>query len=272
MKNLLKVLVITIMILCMVVPSMASTKEKIGLDELNDDNINALTTSQKKELKNDISKLSEDEYTKYISNLVHSTKDVNKLKAGLKSIDVELSDVKTKKVDENGYEILSTQAYHAAISTYSSKRAGESFHYLHADFMLGELELKPATYDVIGIFYNSAKASYHSYGVESNYTSLKSSSQVANGVGLFNFYDNLVGWNYNTWHYCTLRVTPKVVGEWIDFGADFNHTYNVDKTTTTGTAGVTYNASGIVSGSAGYSVTTSSVEASWQIADTNAFK
>lgn len=269
MKKVLTLVLSVVMVASISVQAMAKD-EKVTLDNLDPSIITSLSTNQKKELKNDIVKLTDDEFAKFMHDKVSKSKNKIELRENLKEIGIEMAPITNKKKDNNEFKTMN-DAYNATVIAYSYKRTGEAQQYLQASFTLGSYESRPASYDLVGMYFDSSKANYYSYSVDSGYTSLRSGSKATSGLVLFNFYDALVDDDYDVSHYCTVKITPTVSGQWIDYGVDISHTYNVFIYTTTGDASIEYNSVGLVTGSSGYSLTTTSKEDDWGLADTNAF-
>lgn len=146
-------------------------------------------------------------------------------------------------------------------------RSGDSYWRLIANYSVSRLESIPASYDTLGIYWDSTKASYWLYSTD-GYSTLRDSTQYNNGLLLFNVHDK--DFNYWTTYYDAVYVVPNSTG-WIDFGAKYTHTYGLVQKTYNTTSGITFTYPGIVSGSINYSVTTQVQEAKWEKSDTNAF-
>ncbi|MPW25426.1 hypothetical protein GC105_06455 [Alkalibaculum sp. M08DMB] len=265
-KNIsIKTVAVTLLILLICnLPVYASTAQ---LQDISNMDYSNLPSKQLKVLENEVINMSSDEYDEFIHNNVIATDDFTLLQKNLSKVGVELS--KNKIITEDQIGILAVPASGSTINTYNSRQPGANYETIHCDFTLKYGESRPATYDVIIIYYDSTKADYHSYGTQSGVTSLKTAANITKGTGVFNFFDT----NYRKNGYCTIRIQRKNQGVTrVNYGADFVHTYNTTSTSTSGSANVSFGGTGTIGGSVGVNVKISSAESKWSIADTGYWK
>ncbi len=219
-------------------------------------------------LKNQIMNLDDKTYDGLIAELVWTTSDYKSLQKTLEKVGVELSDPKELN-DQNSIQRI--PPYDGNIVVYSNKRVTDSYYRLFAEYSLSTVEPFPKSADVIILYYDSTKATYYDYNAESRYSSLRSGQYATSGTLAFNFYDDIAFTNYS---YSAVYVTPKsgTSGQWLDYGADFVHTYTEYEVSGTFTTSLKFGGTGLVGGSIGCSVTVSPNHVEWSIADLNAVR
>lgn len=253
-------LIITLLIAC--VPAYASSI--VDIDNLNNLSLSTLSDKEVQKLKKQINRLADSEFDKFIVEYLRTEVNKQVAKEKLAKLDVQLVLPSTKVI-----EPLKLDAWELDLSVYTVKRGGDSFHRIIADYVPSDKETYPASYDAIGITWDPSKASYYAYNVSSQqHSSLKDYSERNKGIVVFNVYDSRL--SVGGVYYDAVYVTPKVSGAWMDFGAKYTHTYVTYNTSVTLNPSISYTTPGIVSGSLNYKLNISSVESSWQKADTNA--
>jgi len=155
------------------------------------------------------------------------------------------------------------------LSIFSAHRGHDTYHRLICSFdWNGYGESKPATYDVLGIFFNKNMADYYGYSQsDENICWLKDSSKFLEGTILFNVNDDKFELITRD-GYVSVYVTPKMTGTFV-YGGKYVHTYNTTNTTTSGSASVKFSGTG-VTGSIGFSVDVTTVETNWEKGTDNA--
>jgi len=207
--------------------------------------------------------MSDQELNRFLVDLMNKEPDKRILQEKLAKIGIEavIKDVqpaaKTASMEDTDLNL--------EIGAYL--RHGDTYWRLIATYDVNNLESIPASYDTLGIYWDSSKASYWSYDTD-GYSTLRDSTQYNNGLLLFNVHDK----DFNTWtyYYDAVYIVPNTTG-WIDFGVKYTHTYGLVQKTYNVTSGITFSFPGIVTGSINYSVTTQYQEAKWERSDTNAF-
>ncbi|MBP1906487.1 hypothetical protein J2Z32_003149 [Paenibacillus turicensis] len=228
--------------------------------------INTMSLQELNTFKKEIYELNDKQFNQFIVKYLKNNTDYEQVKKELAKLDVEIT---VPKLTTNSISPMYTEAYNANLWVTSAKRGGESFYRLIAyyGFDKGYAEWNPATYDVIGVYWNKNAASFYSYENSSDeHNSLKSAQNKSEGLLLFNAYDSKMASGVD--FYVAAYVTKKNNTN-IDFGADWTHTYSTKSTSSSGSAKVDFGGNGIVGGSIGYTVTTSTNESSWQISDVN---
>lgn len=265
MKNKLLILMLVI-IMCYSVGNIALAGGYLDINDLSYITVDKLSSQEQIYLSDKIADLSDNEFDKFIVSVLQNTNDRRKLIENLSVLGVEVTPP-NKNIQPNG-----VPAYNASVWVTSTKRIGDSFYRLIGYTSLDTTERRPGSYDVITIYFDSNKASYYHYNT-SDYTDLRSGQYATSGTVVFNLYDKLMG---TTTQYGAVYVTPKsgMSGQWVDFGADWTHTYTkTEVTSITPTTNITFGGVGGVRGSIGVSVNIDpSVEDKWTLADTNAVR
>lgn len=261
-----KILVSLLLAVVLCIPTSAfAGSPMMSLQNLSNEEFSELSTKGIESLKKQIDTMGDREFDDFIVKYLKNNIDHEKAAVNLSKLGVTLAKKPSQLI-----ETRSVEAYEADIWVTAAKRGGESFYRLIAYYGFDDAsETKPGSYDVVGIYWNKNSASYYSYNNSSDEkNSLRSGQRSGDGLVLFNAYDDKM---YITMdYYVAVYVTPKANGGDIDFGADWTHTYDEKSTSSTGQASISFGGDGIVSGSIGYSVTTSTTEESWTLADTNA--
>jgi hypothetical protein len=229
--------------------------------------VDSLSHSKFKYYEKQINSLSDSEFDDFIMYLIQNTEDYDLLAENLAAFDIEFTKPNTlaQGASMSPMGVPSNNAY---ISVASARQGSQSYQRLYAYVKLNATETSPGSDDAVAVYFDSNKADFYSYNT-GDYTSLKSFTQKDNGVLIFNFYDRISGSNQG---YGVVYVTPKRSGVWIDYGAEWIHTYTTKSISYTPTLEFSYGGAGKVEGSLGVSWTVSSVEAMWQRADVNSFK
>ncbi|MGI6405534.1 MAG: hypothetical protein ACOX2E_03740 [Syntrophaceticus sp.] len=256
------ILIITLLIAC--IPAYASSN--VDIDNLENLSLSTLSDQEVQKLKNQINRLSDSEFDRFIVEYLRTEDNKQVAKEKLEKLGVQLVLPSTKEI-----EPLKLDAWELDFSVYVTKRGGESFYRIVASYVPNDKETYPASYDALGITWDPSKASYYGYNVSSQtYSSLKDYSQKSKGIVVFNVYDSKL--SVGGLYYDAVYVTPKVSGAWMDFGAKYTHTYLTSNTSVILNPSITYKTPGIVAGSLDYKLNISSKESSWQKADTNAVR
>ncbi|WP_410771364.1 hypothetical protein [Fontibacillus sp. BL9] len=261
-----KILVALSLVLALCIPISAFAESPLSLQNLSNEDVSKLSTKGIENIKKQINSMSNKEFDNFIVDYLRNNSDHDKATINLSKLGVTLEKpsqaIKTRSVD----------AWEAELWVTSARRGGESFHRLIAYYGFDQAsETKPASYDVIGVYWNKNAASYYSYNnSDSTKNSLRSGQRTGEGLALFNAYDDKMLITMDYW--VSVYVTPKTNGGDIDFGADWTHTYDQKSTTSTGQASISFGGTGLIEGSIGYSVTTSTTETSWTLSDTNAIE
>lgn len=258
-----RVLAITLLLVSLSIPTFA--KAPISLDNLSKVGIDAISSEDSKILKSEIQNMTDKRFDSFITGYMKLETDRRVAKGKLNKLGVEVS-----FPQENLNNTQSWSASDITLNTYSAKRVNDSYYRLFCEFTGDSSESKPATYDVLGLFFDTSKASYYGYNSsDTNYVWLKDSSQFSNGTILFNVDDSKFGFRTED-EWAVIYVTKKSGSTgWFVYGDKYVHTYNTTSTSTSGSASVNFSGTG-VSGSIGFSVNTSTVESSWEKGDDNA--
>ena len=244
-----------------------SLESRTTINDLCLANIDSLSNDKLKAYQKQIKSLSDSEFDAFIMYLVQNTENYDILTENLAAFDIDFT--KPESTDAGSLMApMSVPSNNATISVASARQGSQNYQRLYAYAKLNSTETSPGSDDAIAVYFDSSKATFYSYAA-GDYTSLKSFTQKDNGTIIFNFYDRTSGSNQG---YGVVYVTPKSSGVWIDYGAEWIHTYTTQNVSYTPSLGFTYSGSGGVGGSAGVSWTVSTVEESWQLADVNSFK
>lgn len=246
-------------------PTIAQAKTFTTLDTLDSTPINKISDENYAVLESEINAMSDKEFDDYITSFVSNQSDRTTAVNKLSKLGVEL-DFNTTN---NDFSVSSISPSYLTLSTYSAHRGQDTYYRLYESFTWnGYSESRPATYDVLGIYFNKNKADYYGYNCsDSSKIWLKDSSQFLNGTILFSVDDNQFNIFSDT-YYAAVYVTPSVTGGSLVYGGKYVHTYNTTSTSTSGSASVSFSGTG-VTGSIGFSVNTSTLEASWEKSDDN---
>lgn len=266
MKKLLACIIIFVtMISNSLVPVQAKESNEVSLNSLLKTPINNISDSTFSNMKAEINNMSDKEFDDYVTAFVSKETNKNIAKEKLSKVGVSLDFQEADQL----YSIQSISPSYLTLTTYSAHRGNDSYHRLYCSFdWNGYGDDKPATYDVLGLFFNKNMASYYgSNQSNENLCWLKDSSQFMNGTILFNVDDNKLS-IWTTGGYVAVYVTPTTTGTFV-YGGKYVHTYNTTNTTTSGSATVNFSGTG-VTGSIGFSVTSSTVEANWEKGSDNA--
>jgi hypothetical protein len=241
----------------------AEDNNQITADYLAKVPITQITNSNFEQMKTTINFMSDKEFDDFITKYIKEEGDQDRAKEKLAKVGVnvdfpkENQNIGLQSIDEGDF----------TFTVYSAHRGTDSYTRLYCSFDTIETETRPATYDVLGIFFDKNKADFYATNYsDSKYCNNKDQSQFLNGTILFNVYDNKLTWLTDT-QYVAVYVTPKSTGNFV-YGYKYTHTYNTTSTSTSGSASVNFSGSG-VSGSIGFSVVISSKEASWDLSDSN---
>ena len=147
---------------------------------------------------------------------------------------------------------------------YDSSRTGQTNKRLSVAYQLKKAESHPGSYDSVTLFFNSNRASYVSYSVESKYTSLANGQKATSGTLVFNFYDKIASTNVS---YATVEV-KRTSSSRLDYGATWIHSYTETNVNVSLNPGISFGGVGLVSGSVGVSINFSSNEKTWSLSDT----
>ena len=261
-KLLVCFLAITIISMGYSSPAQAKVKE-VNLDSLSNTEVNQLADSNFKSMEASINKMSDKEFDDFITKFIKDEANQNDAKEKLSKIGVSVN----FQEENQAIGIQSIPSSAITLTTYSAHRGHDPYYRLFCSFSTIETESRPATKDVLGLYFNSNMADYYqSNQSDTRYVNLKDSSQFMNGTILFNVDDSRLNWATDT-QYAAIYVIPKSSGYFL-YGGKYAHTYNTTKTTTSGSASVSFSGSG-VSGSVGFSVNTSIHEACWEKSSDN---
>lgn len=253
-----------IMVLSFSMVNVTFAADNLDIDDLSYILTNKLSSQEQTYIKQKIANLNDKEFDEFIISALQNTNDINKLIETLSLLGVEVTKP-NKKIQLQG-----VPGRNASVWVVSARRTGESFYRLIGYTSLDFIETRPGSYDVITMYFDSDMTNYYHYNT-SDYTDLRSGQYATSGTFVFNLYDKFMG---RSTQYGAVYVTPKsnTSGEWLDFGADWAHTFTKTETTSiTPTAKITFDGKGKVSGSVGVSVTIDpSVEDKWEKGDTNA--
>lgn len=260
-------LLLSLVLTLILFPTSTFADDSISLQELNNRSFDLLSEDALSSLKSDINKMNDDQFDNFIVNYLRENTDRDQSITNLSKLGITLTIYPAQKIKP-----LIVEAYESEITAYSAKRIGDSYYRLYADYgFVNDIEDHPASYDVVGIYWDKNAARYYSYNnSNSEHNSLRSGQRTADGLALFNAYDAKMYLNSVNDYWVAVYVTPTASSGEIAFGADWTHTYDTKSTSSTGQASVSFGGSGLVNGSIGYSITTTTTERSWEIADTNA--
>ncbi|MGP0584871.1 hypothetical protein [Paenibacillus timonensis] len=251
----------------LIIPTSAFAEDNVSLQKLNNRSIDLLSLNKLNFLKSEIAELKDSEFDSFVVNYLRNNTDREQTITNLSKLGVTLTINSSQKIQP-----FLVEAYDSEILAYSAKRIGDSYYRLYADYgFVSDTEDNPASYDVVGIYWDKNAAKYYSYSnSNSDHNSLRSGQRTGDGLALFNAYDSKMYLNSINDYWVAVYVTPTASTGEIAFGADWTHTYDIKSTSSTGQASINFGGTGIVGGSIGYSVTTTTTERSWEIADTNA--
>lgn len=258
------------MVLSVLLAQICFANGTTNLSALVSSDIDDFSLAQINSLKNQINSLDNKSYNDFLASLVAKADDYELLQNNLKLLGVELVNFKVKNVSNTNNEfVLMSSPNNASIITYANKRHGDSYYRLYAQYNLTYREWYAGSQDVILMYFNNNMANYYSYNCESNYTTLRSGQYATSGTLAFNFSDAAAGTNTS---YAVTYVTPKsgTQGQWLDFGADWVHTYLEEDTQSSFSTSLNFGGTGGVTGSIGCTVTVSTNQYDWSLADTNA--
>lgn len=239
----------------------STTLKSLGrtpIDKITEENFDVMES--------EINAMSDKEFDDFITKFVSEQSDKNTAKNKLSKLGVQLEFQKA----DNEYAPLYLSPSYLTLTAYSAHRGHDPYHRLYVSFYWnGEKESRPATYDVLGIYFNKDKADYYGYShITSDRIWLKDSSQFAIGTILFNVDDSQFNIFTGTF-YAAVYVTPTVTGGQFVYGGKYIHTYNTTSTTTSGSASVNFSGTGLA-GSIGFSVSTTTIETNWEESVDNA--
>lgn len=264
-KILASILVFTVIFTIGAYPAYASDNNYTTLDSLSKTPITMMSDRDVNNMKASINKMSDKEFDDFITTYISNEVDHNNAKEKLEKLGVEVN-----FQEKNPSIVLqSLSPSYVTLSTYSAHRGHDTYYRLFCSFdYSGYSESKPATYDVLGMFFNTNMASYYgSNQSDTNYAWLKDSSQYLNGTILFNVDDSKFN-RFTGTQYVAVYVIPTSTGTFV-YGDKYVHTYNTTSTSTSGSASVSFSGTG-VAGSIGFSVNTSTIETNWEKGDDNA--
>ncbi|HHV09739.1 MAG TPA: hypothetical protein GXX75_05625 [Clostridiales bacterium] len=263
-KYLALLLVISTLFMGWSSPALAKEKNDTTLDTLSRTPMASISEDDFEEMKTDIDKMSDKEFDDYLTKFISEEPDQNKAKAKLEKIGVK---VDFQQKDQ--YTLQQLYPGNITLTSYSAHRGHDPYYRLYCSISNnGYAEDRPATYDVVGMFFNSNMASYYGTNVsDSYYVWLKDSSQFSNGTILFNCDDNRFGL-FTPTQYVAVYVTPNQSGYFV-YGSKYVHTFNTTSISTSGSATVTFSGTG-VNGSIGFVVHQSTVETNWEKGSDNA--
>lgn len=228
-----------------------------------------LTESQVDDIRENIQSMSDEEYDAYLAEMVTTSTDHTRLRENLKLVGVNLSEIHCVQYNDSinmrNLIVPLSGANQATMYVYDSSRTASSYKRVSAAYQLNVRESRPASYDSVVLYFDSTKATYRSYSVESNYTSLKNGTQAGNGTLVFNFYDNLSGTNVS---YCTVEIAPKssATGQ-LFYSAVWSHSRTATDINVSVNPSVTFGGSGGVSGSIGATINFNNQETIWELSD-----
>lgn len=281
--NKIKKIIITFLTLSIItIPVNASNLINIqDVAEISDMMVNYENIEQ---FKNTINDLDNNQFDELIIKYLNKEEDYDLAKNKLAQLNITVS--KSDKIRKDNIESKSmvsarSNKYHfnawdLDLSVYTVRRGGDSFYRILAQYDWSALATEdvPSSYDVLGISFDSSKASYYNYTVvNSNFQSLMTVSNASKGLILFNIYDSLHTGLYPSLTECVVGVyvTPKVSGEYIDVAAEYLHTFEETQSTYTSSTSIAITTPGLITASASFSISSSMVVQNWKISDTNAF-
>ena len=234
-------------------------EEVVLANEFNNASIKELN-KQSYDYKNKIQELSDEEFDRFIFNVVSdNNKDIKELEKNLELVGVELNMNDTNSLI-TPFEIRPSQM---TLQAYATKRSGDNFWRLQSQWTTGRTELYEASHDVVSIEWDPSVASYYDAAVPSgNIVTKRDGSNRANGIYLFNVDDRLYFDSY-----ATVYVTKKSNSA-LHFGTKYVHTYSEVNSTFSLSANVNYQ-KGSPSGGATFTVNTQTNEASWPLWEDN---
>ncbi|MFS1514571.1 hypothetical protein VQL36_19390 [Chengkuizengella sp. SCS-71B] len=210
---------------------------------------------------NQINKLTDPEFDRFMYNFVKDNyQSVQEMTENLKLLDVEFSMIEEK--DKNKVSIASlTSTSDMDLTIYASKRGGQAWYNLQSIWLTGSEE-SPGTYDVVSVEWDPTFSEFYDAAVGTG-VSKKDGSKRLSGSYLFNVEDDD---DFDS--YAVVRVIPKKSSGRFHYGTKYSHTYATVETAVTGTATISWSATG-PTGGASYGVTLSQGNAAWDLWDDN---
>jgi hypothetical protein len=215
-----------------------------------------------------ISNLNDSEFDAFLMDYINTNKNkgttFSQTQKELSLAGVEITEISSvSNSDSNG--TVSPLAFldptDITLSSYSAKRAGDSFYRVYGEATFSKPETYPASLDLMSIEWDPNKATYYQTS-PGPYTTYMDGTQRLNGICLFNVQDSsILTGNYA---YAAVYITPKVSNTNIPIASKYVHTF--DKATYSWQIGsnVGY-ASGGFTGGFTFNISGGNLPYSWQI-------
>jgi hypothetical protein len=256
-----------------------SSQAKVDANKFTAYDVNQLTRIDINDLKRQVKSMSNYDFDNFVAKYIGAAQvdqfeDVvevlNKLDIEVNKPTREYKSFKKTASTKNKVTIAALGASYCEVTITSAKRSGESFYRIISTYGIkddGKIyqtkEEKPGTYDVIGVFFDPSYFSYYGNNNSSgSRNSLKDTSQKDSGTILFNAYDQYMVDGETDW--VAVYATKKASGA-AYYATKWTHTWSTKSTSSSNTASVTFGGPGIISGTIGYSVTTTDTEGKWEI-------
>lgn len=219
--------------------------------------------SNNKNFSKSIAELSDEEFDRFLYNVVKNNDESNEtLKKKLDEVGVEFE----SDADDSGMiSINAVASNQLTLTSYSSKRSGDSYWRISGMWDASVAEVYAATEDPVSIEWNPNVGVYYGSAGDGNVSSVSDVSKRANGIVVFTVVDSVNNFD----GYATVYVTKKssTVGN-LFHGIKYIHTYSTFNANVSGEAGINYENGGLTGGlTFGVQQTTSVT--SWQKWDDN---
>ena len=230
---------------------------KVSLEELNN-------SSDKNQFTNMIENLSNEQFDKFISDLVNTENGISDFREKLNMVGVEITDINK----EGFIETRGVTSNNANLSAYIAKRGSDRFYRIYSYNSLKTKETLPGSEDVIEIHFDPSVATFYSYNVVGKYVNLKYQHQSGNGTLVFNYVDEEADTSTQT---CAVYVMPKsgTSGKSLKCSVGWTHTFTKLNVSGGGEAEVSFGGKDSTTGSVGVNIKIRTSESSWYRSDVN---
>ena len=229
----------------------------------NQTDLATLDLKGKKVLTNSIAELSDEEFDRFLYNVVkNNDENFEVLKEKLDEVGVEFESTPN---EDGMISINAVASNQLTLTSYSSKRAGDSFWRISGSWDASAAEVYAATEDAVSIEWNPAVGVYYGSTADFNVTSVSDVGKAAPGTVLLHVVDSAINFD----GYATVYVTKKSSGVGNLFhGVKYIHTYTTISANIGGEAGISFEKGGPTGGLT-FTVQTQTNEKSWQKWDDN---